>query len=124
MACSSPTHTLAADSPDLPDALLVRQTLIVNDEIPEDELNQMLARCEASLSSPWQSFVEGRDHFSGDGFIRAGGLDDESPDLYVTLSYWDDNPPKPASADVLDFIAAARQDVPRLIAEVRRLRAG
>jgi hypothetical protein len=29
----------------------------------------------------------------------------------------------PAGANDLDFIAAARQDVPRLVAEVRRLRA-
>jgi hypothetical protein len=102
--------------------LLIRQTAIVSDEITDDVLDQMLARAEASLRSPWQSFVEGRDHFGGDSFIRTGGLDDASPDMYVTLSYWDDNPVKPATADVLDFIAAAREDVPRLVAEVRRLR--
>jgi hypothetical protein len=43
--------------------------------------------------------------------------------MYVTLSYWDNDPEKPAGSDVLDFVAAARQDVPRLVAEVRRLRA-
>ena len=102
--------------------LLIRQTAIVSDEITDDVLDQMLARAEASLRSPWQSFVEGRDHFGVDCFIRTGGLDDASPDMYVTLSYWDDNPVKPATADVLDFIAAAREDVPRLVAEVRRLR--
>jgi hypothetical protein len=42
--------------------------------------------------------------------------------MYVTLSYSNDAPPKPATAAVLDFIAAARHDVPRLIAEIRRLR--
>ena len=94
----------------------------MNEEITDDELDSMLARAERSFRSPWQSFVEGRDHLGGDSFIRTGGLDDASPDMYVTLSYWDDNPPKPATADVLDFIAAARKDIPRLVAEVRRLR--
>lgn len=95
---------------------------VVHDEITDDELDLILARAEASLGAPWQSFVEGRDHWGGDGFIRTGGLDDASPDVYVTLSYWTDQPPKTAPPEVLDFIAAARQDVPRLVAEIRRLR--
>ena len=94
----------------------------MNDEITDDELRQILARAEASLGAPWESFVEGRDHTSGDDFIRTGGLDNASPDIYVTLSYWSDEPPTPAPSEVLDFIAAARQDVPRLVAEIRRLR--
>src|SRR3954453_9053212 len=96
----------------------------VSDELTDDELDQMEARAQAALSPPWESFIEGRDHFSGDDFIRTGGLDDEAPDMYVSLSYWDNDTPKPADGSVLDFIAAARQDVPRLVAEVRRLRHG
>jgi hypothetical protein len=95
----------------------------VGDEISDEELDQIEARAEASLPAPWQAFVEGRDHWGGADFIRTGGLDDAAPDMYVTLSYWDNDPEKPAGSDVLDFVAAARQDVPRLVAEVRRLRA-
>ena len=65
--------------------------------------------------------MEGRDHRSGEDFIRTGGLDDAAPDIYVSFYYGNES--TPASAEVLDFIAAAREDVPRLVAEVRRLRA-
>lgn len=36
-----------------------------------------------------------------------------------------DNPHcwRPTPADLLDFVASARQDIPRLVAEIRRLRA-
>ncbi len=71
---------------------------------------------------PWECFVEGRDHWGGDNFIRTGGFDDASPDMYVTLTYWGRVTPQPAGAADLDFIASARQDVPRLVAEIRRLR--
>ena len=92
------------------------------DAMTDEELDRIAARADASLPGPWEAFVEGRDHTSGDHFIRTGGLDDASPDMYVTLSSWNDEPPKPATPEVLDFIAAARQDIPRLVAEVRRLR--
>jgi hypothetical protein len=81
------------------------------------ELDEMDRRVGAASPAPWESSVEGRDHESGDSFILIGDLDDAQPDMYVSH----DGVPAPA-AD-LDFIAHARQDVPRLIAEVRRLRA-
>ena len=46
--------------------------------------------------APWEAFVEGRDHFSGDDFIRTGGLDDASPDMYVSLAFRDRPGPVPA----------------------------
>jgi hypothetical protein len=88
-----------------------------------DELERIERLAAATLPGPWQSFVEGRDHWGGDDFIRTGGMDNTSPDMYVTLSYSDHERPKPADHAVLDFIAAARQEIPRLVAEVRRLRA-
>jgi len=51
----------------------------VHDEITDNELDLILARAEASPRAPWQSFVEGRDHWSGDDSIRTGGLDDAHP---------------------------------------------
>jgi len=96
----------------------------VPDELTDEDLGEMEARAEASLPGPWESFIAERDHTGGDDFIRTGGLDDAAPDMYVTLSYWDSEPAKSAGPAVLDFIAAARQDVPHLVAEVRRLRGG
>lgn len=91
--------------------------------IPDAELDAIEARAAAATSGPWESFVEDRDHTSGDDFIRTGGLDDDAPDMYVSLSYWKEPlGTMPAPAADLDFIAAARQDVPSLVAEVRRLR--
>ena len=94
----------------------------VTEDLTDDELERLQELTDAALPGPWKAFVEGRDHYSGDDFIRTGGLDDSGPDLYVTASYWDNEQPQPAGAADLDFIAAARRDVPRLVAEIRRLR--
>jgi hypothetical protein len=80
--------------------------------IAADEIAAIKARCEAATMGPWQSFVEGRDHTGGESFIRTGGLDDGSPDLYVAGGTIGD----------LEFIAHARQDPPRLLMEIERLR--
>lgn len=76
----------------------------------EQQLDEMAARCERAAPGPWLSYVEGRDHESGSNFIRTGGLNGEDLEL------------SGASVADQDFIAHARQDLPALIAEVRRLR--
>jgi hypothetical protein len=81
--------------------------------VTNEQLNEMEARCNAATPAPWQSFIEGRDHTAGSDFIRTGGLDDSCPDIELIGATHVDQ----------DFIAHARQDVPALIAEVRRLRA-
>lgn len=92
------------------------------DQISDDELAAIEARAVAATAGPWESFVEGRDHMSGDDFIRTGGMSDEAPDMYVSLAFPARPGLLPAAANDLDFIAAARQDIPRLVAEIRRLR--
>ena len=77
-------------------------------EITPVELEAMRARCVAATPGPWQSFVEGRDHTGGSSCIRTGG------EVDIELSG--------ATISDQDFIANARQDLPRLIAEVKRLR--
>jgi hypothetical protein len=79
--------------------------------LTDAELSAIQARCDAATSGPWESFVEGRDHSSGSNFIRTGGPT-RGPDIELSG----------ATAADQDFIAHARQDVPRLVAEVRRLR--
>jgi len=52
--------------------------------------------------------IEGRDHTSGDSFIMTAG-----EDIYISNPLFDNNQ---------DFIANAKQDIPKLVAEIRRLR--
>lgn len=83
-----------------------------NDPITDAELDEMQRRADAAVEGPWHAFVEGPDD-AGSSCIFVRDMDDEfylSPQRYAN------------SAPELNFIAAARQDVPRLIAEVRRLR--
>ena len=83
-----------------------------DDALSEAELAEMLSRAKAATPGPWKSYVEGRDHTSGSSFIRTGPREERGEDIELSGA-------TPADQD---FIAAARQDVPRLIAEVRRLR--
>jgi hypothetical protein len=76
-------------------------------------LSEIERRCAAASRAPWKSYVEGRDHASGSSFIRTGGSRAaRGADIELTGATVADQ----------DFIAAARQDVPALLAEVRRLK--
>jgi hypothetical protein len=76
--------------------------------LSDERLAEIERRCELATPGPWKSWVEGRDHDSGDNFIMTGG-----EDIYLTGATVNDQ----------DFIAGARQDAPLLIREIRRLRA-
>lgn len=82
-------------------------------KIPLSEmyLEEVRKRCEAATRGPWVSFIEGRDHTSGDSVIKRGpnGLEE---DLYLSGGTVEDQ----------DFIAMARQDIPMLLDEIERLR--
>ena len=87
-----------------------------DEPITVSELQAMAERVDAASKGPWESFIDARDHFGGDNFIRIGGFDDDEADMYVSRDT------TPANDADLDFIANARQDIPRLIAEVKRQR--
>ena len=89
---------------------------MANDEISEAELAAMAARIDATTPGPWTSYFEGRDHTSGDSFIRTA-----TQDIYISAEDYAGGGGH-FLADQ-DFIAHARQDMPKLIAEVQRLRA-
>ena len=80
--------------------------------LSETDLSDIEARVVAASPGPWTSFVEGRDHMSGSNFIMTGTTEHRGNDIELTG----------ASVADQDFIAAARQDVPRLLAEIRTLR--
>ena len=76
------------------------------------ELNEIRLRCDATTNGPWVSYVEGRDHTSGSNFIMTGEGDKRGEDIELTGATIADQ----------DFIAQARQDVPKLLDEIRRLK--
>ena len=79
-----------------------------------DELRQL---CERASPAPWRAMIEGRDHTSGDNFIMIGAEGDRREDMYISRDSG------PASPEDLDFIAAARNWLPRLLDELEKLRA-
>jgi hypothetical protein len=81
--------------------------------LTDDELEAIKRRVDATQPAPWKSFVEGRDHTSGSSFIRTGEGSNCGEDIELTGA-------TPADQD---FIAAARQDIPLLLDEIRVLRA-
>jgi hypothetical protein len=85
----------------------------ITDEIADDELDEIEQRCNAATAGPWRSSVEGRDHQSGSSFIRTGTDSTRADDIEMSG----------ASIADYDFIAHARQDLPRLVEAVRALKA-
>lgn len=77
--------------------------------LTEEEIEAIKSRCNQATAGPWKSFVEKREQISGSSFIQTKG-----EDIYLTGA---------TDADQ-DFIAHARQDIPKLIAEIERLRSG
>ena len=75
--------------------------------VSDNDIVEIKKRCEQATPGPWKSYVEGRDHTSGDNFIMTA-----AEDIYLTGATVADQ----------DFIAHARQDLPILVAEVERLR--
>lgn len=67
----------------------------MSNSIAAEMLDEIERRCAAATPGPWKSFVEGRDHDSGDSFIRTGG-----DDMYLVGATRADQ----------DFIASTRQE--------------
>lgn len=91
-------------------------------ELTEVELDGIERRASQATPGPWVPWLESREGIGGESFIELGA--DGVDDLQMYVAY---SPARPAGPDAatdadLDFIAHARQDVPRLVAEVRRLR--
>lgn len=78
----------------------------------EEELASIRQRCEKATSGPWVSFIEGCGHSGGSNFIMTGNSNKRGEDIELTGVTNSDQ----------DFIAHARQDIPRLLAEIERLR--
>ena len=86
---------------------------MATDPISPEELKAIADRCDRASPGPWISMVEGRDHDSGSSFIMRGRPGERGEDIELSGATPDDQ----------DFIAHARQDIPRLLEEVWRLSA-
>ena len=83
----------------------------------DDEALDRLARLsELGDPPPWTSMVEGRDHDSGDTFIMIGVDRARRADMYLSRDGG------PAGVLIHDRVEEARNALPLLIEEVRRLR--
>lgn len=78
----------------------------------EEELLEIENRCKSGTSGPWKAYIEGRDHTSGSNFIMTGTDNNRGEDLEIYGARFED----------YDFIANAKQDIPKLIDEIRRLK--
>jgi hypothetical protein len=80
---------------------------VSSNRLTDSDLVRIQRLCDAATGGPWKAYIEDRDHESGSSFIQTSGDD-------IELSG--------ATNEDYDFIASARQDVPRLLDEVRALR--
>jgi hypothetical protein len=80
--------------------------------ISEDDLATIEQACEEATAGPWKVFLEDDGGIGGTHVIWVSDRDNE-PDMYL----WLDDGLAP-SGD-FEFVAAARQDIPALIAAIR-----
>jgi hypothetical protein len=81
--------------------------------ISDAELRAIERRCAQASPGPWKAFLESEGGLGGGNVIWVSEANDE-PDLYLWVSSG------PASDADFDFVAAARQDLPRLLKEAQR----
>ena len=91
-----------------------------NIAMQDEELNEIEQRISRVRPGPWEAFVFTDRNPNDQDFIRIGGFDDSFPDMEVTQFL--DGAHQSVPFQDLEFIAHSRQDVPALLAEVRRLR--
>ncbi len=86
----------------------------------QEELEAIKTRYEATSIAPWVAFIEGRDCESGSSFIMTGIPKGE--DIWQSKRGEDIEIVSGAMNADIDFIAHARQDIPRLLEEIERLK--
>ncbi len=79
--------------------------------LAERELTEIRLRCDAATGGPWKALIDGRDHESGSDFIMTGTGSSRGEDIELSGGSRADH----------EFVAHARQDIPRLLDEVARL---
>jgi hypothetical protein len=85
-----------------------------SDEISDEELDRIERLADAASAAPWSSSVVGRDRYADCNCIELGLCNELGSFARIELIG--------GSVADQDFIASARQDVLRLLREVRSLR--
>ncbi len=80
--------------------------------LTEKELIEIENRLKKAQSGEWKAYIEGRNHESGSNFIMTGLGDNRGNDIELIG----------ATIEDYDFIANAKQDIPKLINEIRELK--
>jgi len=96
-----------------------------DEELPEEELSAIERRVAAATPGPWIGWTESRHGIGGTSFVQLRADSEEDDEIYLTRSTGGSEvrgADAQTDADI-EFIAGARQDVPRLVNEIRRLRA-
>lgn len=80
--------------------------------LTENELLEIEARCNLAKPGPWKAFLKGQDFESGLDIIKTG-----------STNYYEGNDIEifGATKEDLNFIANAKQDIPKLIQTIRQL---
>jgi hypothetical protein len=83
------------------------------EQLSPDEIAAVESRVEAASPGPWSAFIESDGGQAGGDVIRVSERDDQ-PDMYLWMG--DDLAP----SRIFRLVAAARQDIPALLALVQR----
>jgi len=92
------------------------------DGLSGEELDLIDDRARQATPGPWVAQLETRYGLGGGSFIDLSPGADTDDELYLTYSPVNRVSPNAALDADLEFIAHARSDIPRLVAEIRRLR--
>ena len=90
-------------------------TLQMFDEFSDEELDRIERLSDAATQGPWFSYIVGRDTDAESNCIEVGTCNELGSCKSIEVVG--------GTVADQDFIASARQDVPRLLLEVRVLRA-
>ena len=88
----------------------------MDDPVTDEELAELEALTDAATPGPWIANLESEGGLGGDSMIELGIPGDFPPDMYVFHDR------RIAPDGDLRFIAAARNYMPRLLAELRERR--
>lgn len=89
-------------------------TLKFHEECTDQDLNRIERLIDAATEGPWYSYVVGRDAEAGSSCIEVGACNELGSFQSIEIVG--------GTVADQDFIASARQDLPKLLLEVRRLR--
>jgi hypothetical protein len=89
-----------------------------------DEIEQRAARAFSVAPRPWTPWLETYGGLGGCSFVQFGGDMDPDAEMYFEVHLGAERLVSPdARLDaIIDFVGNAAADVPRLIAEIKRLR--